>query len=531
MQPGGSESAHRRPVAGRFLAIRSAIPIILSASALLAAMATPCIAQPPATQAATPAAKPAVQTKDGARSSRATPSNRATSAAEAPAQDTPFYLTHNGGFYHYVRESRVPFRGLQSQIESGYYARRGIRTLAIYCPYRASHEWRGVPAIDHFSTNPANGTVEDFRALVTAAHAHGMAVVVYVGLLFVDEHNPIWLKAQRDHREGRQTPAENTFLFEGDPGFVHRPPANGARAHSELAQSDYATSWQRPAINFGHPAGRAYARSVIRFWLDLGVDGFEYDSPEQAWGARQEHLRAVLVATPGSHGKKAKYTIAEGASAEFHNARSSDEIGYSHILLSEDDDEASVATHAINGGSIDTLERHFKRYLDGRRRQGKGAKSVSTYTLADPRKRALEAALLTGNGAYVEIDYDEVYSKLDRSAQARYDAVFRALARTSSEAPGAARKRLPVIGGRGRHYAVLRVSPTGKQRAINIYNLSNEPATVSVQLAGSGIAEGAVPVDLLTGDQGPPVAGRRYTVALPPYGFTFLRFGPAEPVP
>src|SRR6188768_4506622 len=70
----------------------------------------------------------------------------------------PFFMKQTGGFFHYVRESNTKFSGIKTKIESGYYSARGVRNLIFYCPFSATDEFRGVPAVDHFATNKNTGT-------------------------------------------------------------------------------------------------------------------------------------------------------------------------------------------------------------------------------------------------------------------------------------------------------------------------------------------------------------------------------------
>jgi hypothetical protein len=224
---------------------------------------------------------------------------------------TPFFMKQTGGYFHYVRENDTTFASVQSQIEAGYYSSRGVRNLIFYCPYLASGDFRGVPAVDFFDTNPNTGTVEDFRKMAASAHAHGMAVMAYMGLLFVDEQNAIWVKAQKDFKAGTKSPEANTFRFAADDSG--QEPNYGGWEYSDAAGAYYATSWGRPAIDLGKPAGRDYVKSVLKFWIELGVDGFEYDAIEGFWGQMGTIMSDVLVTYPNSTGQK--YLIREGGYA------------------------------------------------------------------------------------------------------------------------------------------------------------------------------------------------------------------------
>ena len=433
-----------------------------------------------------------------------------------------FFMALNGAYYFYVREGGTTFNSIRARIESGEYTKRGVRFITIYCPYKASEQYRGVPAVDFFATNANTGSVADFKAMTTAAHAAGMAVTIYVSVLFVDHANGLWQQAQRDHAAGVDSDAENTFLWEGDPGFDEMPPSGG-HDYSETAGAAYATSWTFPAINIGHPAGRAYVERILRFWIDQGVDGFEYDAPNMFWGGQAlAAQRALLVEYPNRYAQRTLYLIPEGTTAEFFNQETNDTVGYTHQLLAQDSDDRSFATDILKGADgFDSLEAHLVEYLDARRKAGRGAKAVSTYAMnLSGQERAWEAALLAGAGAHFEIDVQQVYSKLPAEAQRRYDEVFAALARSPAEAPGATRIRLPTQNED--HYAVLRVSADGQRRAINVYNRSRSPAKVRVSVSGHGIPDGRKMRDLVSGKAADGPSKATLTVSVPGTGYRFL---------
>lgn len=435
-----------------------------------------------------------------------------------------------GSFYHYVRENSTTFSSITARIKEGYYAARGVKILTIYCPYKATEEWSGVPALDFFSTNPNTGSIADFEAMTAAAHENGMAVIMYAGLLFVDEKNPTWLKADKDHANGVDSPEASIFRFAANhDGEV---PEFGSWMESEQG-GFFAASWNHPAIDIGREPGRKYVESVIKFWLDKGVDGFEYDAPGGFWGGTPSLLKQLLVDLPQNYDKtRPKYLIGEGHYAAASNEKANNTVGFTHVLLSGDSDDRSVATDVMNGtSSVDALEQHFARYVDARRAAGRGVRSVSLYDLdMTPAERALEAAVLAGNGSYMEIDHDSVYSEMSAEHQRQYDTVFKALASSAAEAPGAGRKRLTTGNSDSMEYAVLRTSPTGMERAVNVYNFENAPATVVVNLAGSGIPDGSVAFDLVTQANANKVSAQKYTVQLPALGYAFLRFG-KDPAP
>ena len=61
-----------------------------------------------------------------------------------------------------------------------------------------------------------------------------------------------------------------------------------------------------------------------------------------------------------------------------------------------------------------------------------------------------------------------------------------------------------------------------KVSALVIMNFQNSTETISVNLKNTGILLGQTPLNLLDGDNIPPVLSEDYHITLPPYGYMIL---------
>ena len=98
--------------------------------------------------------------------------------------------------------------------------------------------------------------------------------------------------------------------------------------------------------------------------------------------------------------------------------------------------------------------------------------------------------------------------------------------RSPALAPGAARVRRPANicdgGSADRVYAIERTSTDGSRTALNVYNSTNAPRCVTVDLSGSTIEVPQTPLDLSTQGHGSPISSASYDVRLPAFGYLFL---------
>ena len=478
------------------------------------------------------------------------------SAAGPGVPGTPF---SNGGswIYHYIHQPEpatyeaTRFSTITARIVGDVYTDRGITNLMIYAPYHSTGQFRGLPAIDFLETGPENGTIDEFRSMVAAANAKGITVTMYVALIYMSPLNPIFLKSQEDRRNDVDS-AERRMLRWDDrvpDGSIPPPegsppseldvprPLEGDWAWSEIAGRWYATSWGFPAIDFASERTRAFAKDVLRFWMDLGVQGFEFDAPPSYWGMHEDEARQteVMVTTPREHRPDLElYLHAEGFGT-YDNEAYSDRIGFTHIMINGDDDMDSFATRAgrvQQTGTVDQLEAQWAAHFDPRRAAGRGVYAVSVYDVdLDPRLRTLDAAVQAGMGALYAIDHEELIENsngpiLPATTLDGLWGVFRTLRTSPALSPSASRERVPT-GDDPRAYAIKRTSLDGSRSALLVYNFNDEEATITVDLADSGILPGRS-IDLATGLPG-PVLGSTATVTLEPYGYRFLDVQVVEP--
>jgi hypothetical protein len=465
---------------------------------------------------------------------------------------TPF---SNGGswIYHYVHRPDPPtyaatrYAEITDRIDGDFYTRRGITNLMIYAPYHSTGEFRGLPAIDFKNVSPENGTVDEFRAMVAAANRKGITVTMYIALIYLSPLNPTFAKAQEDRRDNVDSPERRMLRWdERTPeGTVPPPrgappnetevvrPLEGGWAWSQVAHRWYATSWGFPALDFANESTREFAKGVLRFWMDLGVQGFEFDAPPSYWGMQggdEARQTEVMITTPREHRPELElYLHAEGFGT-YDNEPYSDRIGFTHIMINGDEDYDSFATRAgrhPHTGTVDQLEQQWATYFDPRRAEGRGVYAVSPYDVnLDPRLRALDAAVQAGMGAQYAIDYEELVENstgpiLAPTAVEGVWDVFRTLRTSAALSPSASRERLPT-GDDPRAYAVMRTSPDGSRTALLVYNFSDQEATITVDLAGRGITIPQRTIDLATGEPGPVLATTGPALTLEPYGYQFL---------
>lgn len=145
-------------------------------------------------------------------------------------------------------------------------------------------ESHGYDTVDYFSVDPRLGTIEEFDALVAAAHERGIRVLLdgvfnHVGRGFEG--------FQRALAEGPGSPAAEWFHIDFPEGW---PDSGGTPAYRNFEGHD-----QLVALNHESPAVREFVGEVMKFWLARGADGWRLDAayavPVDFWAAVLPRVR------------------------------------------------------------------------------------------------------------------------------------------------------------------------------------------------------------------------------------------------
>jgi alpha-glucosidase len=153
----------------------------------------------------------------------------------------------------------------------------------------------GYDVSDYTAVGAEFGTMADFQTLLAEAHRRGIRLIMDLVLNHTSDQHPWFLEAT----SSRENPKRDWYVWsDGRPGDPPRPPNNwqasfGGRAWTWHAptQQFYLHSFtqEQPDVNWRNPELRAAMAEVLRFWLDLGVDGFRLDVVN--WFVHDDQLR------------------------------------------------------------------------------------------------------------------------------------------------------------------------------------------------------------------------------------------------
>jgi len=162
----------------------------------------------------------------------------------------------------------------------------------------------GYDVADYTGIAPEYGTMDDFRRFLDEAHKRDIRVILDLVLNHTSHEHP-WFRASRISRDH---PQRDWYVWR-DPAPDGGPPNNWnstfggpAWEYDALTDQYYYHFFlkEQPDLNWRNPEVKHAVFNEIRFWLDMGIDGFRLDAidtiyehpdmPEHEAGFTQEEL-------------------------------------------------------------------------------------------------------------------------------------------------------------------------------------------------------------------------------------------------
>ena len=195
-------------------------------------------------------------------------------------KDSIIYQLHVRTFYDSNADGIGDFPGLTQKL--GYLQELGVSALWLMPFYPSPLKDDGYDIADYTSVHPSYGTVQDFKTFLNAAHDRNIRVIVEMVLNHTSDQHP-WFQESRSSQDNPKRDwyvwSDTDTRYQGVPIiFVDTEMSNWA--WDPISKQYY---WHRffshqPDLNYDNPAVREAMWQVMKFWLDMGVDGFRLDA-------------------------------------------------------------------------------------------------------------------------------------------------------------------------------------------------------------------------------------------------------------
>ncbi|RKT11880.1 alpha-glucosidase [Streptomyces sp. 1114.5] len=201
-------------------------------------------------------------------------------------RDAVIYQVYPRSFADSNGDGMGDLPGIRSRLP--YLRDLGVDAVWLSPFYASPQADAGYDVADYRAVDPMFGTLLDADALIRDAHQLGLRIIVdLVPNHSSDQHE--WF--QRALREGPGSPLRDRYHFRPGKGENGELPPNdwesifGGPAWTRTENPDGTPGdWylhlfapEQPDFDWDNPAVADEFRSILRFWLDMGVDGFRID--------------------------------------------------------------------------------------------------------------------------------------------------------------------------------------------------------------------------------------------------------------
>jgi maltose alpha-D-glucosyltransferase / alpha-amylase len=191
-----------------------------------------------------------------------------------------FYEIHLRGFFDANDDGSGDFRGLTDKLD--YLHWLGIDCIWLLPMYASPLRDGGYDISDFYSVHPDYGSIDDVRTLLEAAHRRGIRVIADLVMNHTSSEHP-WFQ---ESRSSPDSPKRDWYVWSDDDTryagariiFVDTESSNWTWDATAGAYYWHRFFAHQPDLNYDNPEVQEAMLDVLRFWLDLGLDGFRLDA-------------------------------------------------------------------------------------------------------------------------------------------------------------------------------------------------------------------------------------------------------------
>ncbi len=196
-------------------------------------------------------------------------------------KDAVIYQLHVKAFFDADNDGIGDFAGLTQKLD--YIQELGVTAVWLLPFYPSPLRDDGYDIADYGAVHPSYGTLEDFQRFLTECHDRGLRVITELVINHTSDQHPWFQRARAApagsaHRDcyvwsdsdQKYQGTRIIFCDTEKSNWSWDPVANAYYWHRFYAH--------QPDLNFDNPAVLAEVLTVMRFWLDMGVDGLRLDA-------------------------------------------------------------------------------------------------------------------------------------------------------------------------------------------------------------------------------------------------------------
>ncbi|MBE8735115.1 alpha,alpha-phosphotrehalase [Aeromonas veronii] len=193
-------------------------------------------------------------------------------------QSAVIYQIYPKSFQDSAARGTGDLKGIMARLD--YLKTLGVDALWLTPVYVSPQVDNGYDIADYLAIDPAYGTMDDFEALLAAAHERDIRIVMDIVVNHTSTEHTWFKSAQGD----KNSPYRDYYIWR-DPVDGGVPNNWQSKFGGSAWELDPATGQyylhlfarEQADLNWENPAVRAEVKKIIHFWAKKGVDGFRLD--------------------------------------------------------------------------------------------------------------------------------------------------------------------------------------------------------------------------------------------------------------
>jgi maltose alpha-D-glucosyltransferase / alpha-amylase len=190
-----------------------------------------------------------------------------------------FYEAYVRSFYDSNADGYGDFKGLTEKLD--YLEWLGIDCLWLLPFYQSPLRDGGYDISDFYSILPEYGSLNDFVEFLEEAHKRGIRVITDMVMNHTSDEHPWFQESRKPGSDKRDwyvwSETDNRYP---DARIIFLDTEKSNWTWDDEAGAYY---WHRffshqPDLNYDNPEVQEQMLAVLKFWLDLGLDGFRLDA-------------------------------------------------------------------------------------------------------------------------------------------------------------------------------------------------------------------------------------------------------------
>lgn len=196
-------------------------------------------------------------------------------------KDAVIYQVHVKSFFDANNDGIGDFAGLIEKLD--YIAGLGVNTIWLLPFYPSPRRDDGYDIAAYRGVHPDYGTMADARRFIAQAHRRGLRVITELVINHTSDQHP-WFQRARQAKKGSKARdfyvwSDTDDLYQGT-RIIFLDTEKSNWTWDPVAKQYF---WHRfyshqPDLNFDNPQVLKAVLSVMRYWLDMGVDGLRLDA-------------------------------------------------------------------------------------------------------------------------------------------------------------------------------------------------------------------------------------------------------------